>query len=325
MPTVLITSTSFGKRIKEPLEILQSKGYDLRLNDLGRPMTPPELIERLDGCEGCIAGLDRYTAEVFESTSQLQILARYGAGVDRVDLDAAARSGVVVTNTPAANADSVADLAVGLMLAVARGIPAADRGVRDGQWPRMYGQSLSGKTVGLVGLGQIGLRVSQRVQGFGCTVLAHDPFAPPLVTLAAGVQMAKLDELLAAADFVSLHLPASAETAGMFDAEKFAQMKPTAVLVNTARAEVVEQAALIDAVRSGVIAGAGLDVHAEEPPDAGQFAGIDNIVLTPHIGGYTEEALRNMAMGSVVNLCAWFDGEEPPNVVVKPQPQDVRS
>jgi D-3-phosphoglycerate dehydrogenase len=269
--------------------------------------------------------LDHYTADVFEATPQLQILARYGAGVDRVDLEAAARAGVVVTNTPAANADSVADLAVGLMLAVARRIPAADRGVREGQWPRMYGVSLSGKTIGLVGLGQIGIRVAQRVQGFGCTVLACDPFVSTLTALAAKVCLVQLDELLASADFVSLHLPAGAETVGMFDAEKFGKMKRTAILVNTARAEVVEQAALVDALRNGKIAGAGLDAHLEEPPDTSQYEGMDNVVLTPHIGGYTEEALRNMAMGSVVNLCAWFDGEEPPNIVVKPQPADPGS
>jgi len=316
VPKILITSTSFGKRIKAPLEVLQAKDYELRFNDLGRPLQPEELIERLARCEGCIAGLDYFTADVFEAVPGLRVVARYGAGVDRVDLDAAVRAGVTVTNTPTANSDSVADLAVGLMLAVARTIPLADRTVRGGQWKNMYGMSLAGKTVGLVGYGRIGSRVAQRVKGFDCPVIVHDPFLDAEVARRDGVKLVALEELLATADFISLHLPVTEATQGMIGAAQLAQMKPKAILINTARGEVVDQDALLAAVREGRIGGAGLDAHAEEPPNAALFEGLDNIVLTPHMGGYTEEALYNMAMGSVDNLCAFFEGEEPPNVVV---------
>ncbi len=315
MPTVLINSTSFGKKIKAPLETLQSKGYELRFNDLGRPLVPEELIERLAGCDGCIAGLDHFTAEVFQRSPQLRIVARYGAGVDRVDLAAAAAAGVVVTNTPTANSDSVADLAVALMLAVARKIPAAHRLVCEGRWENMYGVSLAEKTVGLIGFGRIGRRVADRVRGFRCRVLAVDPLLDPQAAEEAAVESVTLEELLAAADFISLHLPTNDQTRGCFGTEQFRRMKRSAILVNTARGELVDRDALIEALRSGEIRGAGLDAHAEEPPDPKLFDGLDNVVLTPHMGAYTEDALINMATGSVENLCALFEGREPPDVV----------
>ncbi len=320
MPKILITSTSFGKKYKPPLETLRSKGYELKLNDLGRPMQPDELIERLADCDGCIAGLDHYTAEVFRASEQLRIIARYGAGVDRVDLAAAAAAGVTVTNTPTANSDSVADLAVALMLAVARKIPAAHRSVCAGEWKNMYGVSLAGKTVGLIGFGRIGRRVADRVRGFRCDVLVFDPFVEPAAVEQAGARAVSLDELLASSDFISLHMPASDETARFLNAGRFAQIKPSAILVNTSRGEVIDQSALIDALRSGHLGGAGLDAHAEEPPDVQAYEGLENVVLTPHMGAYTEDALINMATGSVENLCVFFEGREPPNVVVEPSP-----
>ena len=317
MPTVLITSTSFGKRVKEPLELLESKGYELKFNDLGRPLVPEELIGRLAGCDGCIAGLDHFTAEVIRAAGKLRIIARYGAGVDRIDLEAAATAGVAVTNTPVANSDSVADLSVGLMLAVARAIPAADRTVRQGKWRNMYGASLFEKTVGLIGLGRIGGRVARRLGGFSCRVLVHDPLVSAETAEAAGVELVSLDELFRSADFVSLHLPANRQTRGLIGAEQFRQMKPSAILINTSRGELVDQDALLAALRGGRIGGAGLDAHAQEPPEAALFEGLDNVVLTPHMGAYTQEALVNMATGAVENLCAFFEGRKPPDLVVE--------
>ncbi|HYW78659.1 MAG TPA: phosphoglycerate dehydrogenase [Thermoguttaceae bacterium] len=315
MPKVLITSTSFGKKIKTPLETLQSKGYDLKLNDLGRPLTPEELVERLADCDGCIAGLDYFTADVIKAAPKLRIIARYGAGVDRVDLQAAAAAGVVVTNTPVANSDSVADLAVGLMLAVARKIPAAHQSVCQGQWQNMYGVSLAEKTVGLIGFGRIGSRVARRVQGFGCRVIIYDPYLDPSTANQAGAELVSLDELFAEADFLSLHLPVTDQTRGFLGAEQFAQMKSSAILINTARGELVDGDALLQALRGGTIRGAGLDAHTKEPPDPTDYEGLDNVVLTPHMGAYTEDALINMADGSVENLCAFFEDRTPPNVV----------
>jgi len=317
MPKILITSTSFGKKVKEPLETLENKGYDLKFNDVGRPLLAEELIERVADCDGCIAGLDYFTAEVFAACDKLRIVSRYGSGVDRVDLKAAAEAGVTVTNTPVANSDSVADLAIGLMLAVARKIPAADRSVRDGKWENMYGVSLSGKTVGLVGFGRIGRRVGDRAKGFDCRVLAYDPFVDADAMSEAGAESKTLDEVLAESDFISLHLPANDETRAMINAEKFALMKPTAIVVNTARGETVDQDALLAALREDRIGGAGLDAHSVEPPEPALFQSMDNVVLTPHMGAYTRESLVNMATGAVENLCDFFEGKTPAHVVVK--------
>ena len=315
MPTVLITSTSFGKKYKPPLELLESKGYELKFNDLRRPLVPEELIQRLAGCDGCIAGLDHFTAEVIEASPRLRIIARYGAGVDRVDLAAAAEAGIVVTNTPTANSDSVADLAVALMLAVARKIPFADRSVREGKWKNMYGVSLAEKTVGLIGFGRIGRRVADRVRGFRCRVIVFDPMVDSAAITNAGAEGVSLEQLFSSADFISLHLPANEQTRGFLAAEQFRRMKSSAIVVNTARGELIDRDALLEALRRGEIRGAGLDTHAEEPPDPKLFDGLDNIVLTPHTGAYTEDALINMATGSVENLCAFFEGREPPDLV----------
>ncbi|MGL4944393.1 MAG: NAD(P)-dependent oxidoreductase, partial [Thermoguttaceae bacterium] len=164
MTKILITSTSFAKNDKSPLELLQSRGYTIVWNESGKPLAADALVEKLAGCEGVIAGLDYFTAEVFQRVSCLKVVSRYGVGVDRVDLDAAKAAGVVVTNTPTANSDSVADLAVGLMLAVARHIVEGHNQAMNGEWPKLFGVSLSGKVVGLVGLGRIGARVATRLR-----------------------------------------------------------------------------------------------------------------------------------------------------------------
>ncbi|MGL6193504.1 MAG: phosphoglycerate dehydrogenase [Thermoguttaceae bacterium] len=314
---ILITSTSFGKQNPQPLDLLKSKGYEIIWNELGRPLQESELIMLLEGCDGVIAGLDHFTAPVLESVaSKLKVLARYGVGVDRVDLDAAKQCGIVVTNTPTANSDSVADLAVGLMLAVARHIPAGHNATMRGEWPKLFGVTLFGKTVGLVGFGRIGRRVAERVRGFRCPVLVYDPMIDAKTASDAGVEkIESLDELLRRSDFVSLHLPATPETTHLINAERLAVMKHTAIIVNTSRGEIVDEAALLEAVQEHKIGGAGLDAYENEPPEIGKFEGIPNLVLTPHIGAYTSEALNAMGMDSAENLIAVLEGREPKNIV----------
>lgn len=309
---ILITSTSFGKKDPAPIRLLESKGYEIVWNETGKPLAAGELAARLEGCAGVIAGLDYFTTEVFETVRGLKVVARYGVGFDRVDLDAAKKAGVVVTNTPTANSDSVADLAVGLMLAVARKIPEAHRLTISGEWPKPFGVSLFQKTVGLVGLGRIGGRVARRVLGFDCEVLVFDPFLDR--ESAAGFGCRKVDsleELLKAADFVSLHSPAGPATNRMINRDTLALMKPTAILVNTARGELVDEDALLAALKEGTILGAGLDAHAQEPPDVAKYENVPNLVLSPHMGAYTTEALYNMAMDSANDLVAVLEGREP--------------
>jgi D-3-phosphoglycerate dehydrogenase len=309
--TVLITSTSFGKKVKLPLEMLQLKGCEIKFNDLGRPLKESELIEQLDGIDGCIAGLDDFTANVIRSCPRLKVISRYGSGLNNVDLAAAQECGVVVTNTPDANSDAVADLAVGLMLAVARKIVIGDQVVRQGRWDKLYGCSLSEKNVGIVGFGRIGRRVAERVKGFRCSVTVYDPFLDRYTAQRAKVELQNLDELLKTSDFISLHLPFTDDTRNLIGTSELEMMKPSAILINTSRGEIVDQDALLLALRSERLAGAGLDAYATEPPTSSLFDGLNNIVLTPHMGAYTDEALLKMGMDSVENLCDVFEGRRP--------------
>jgi len=312
MTKILITSRSFGQKDKTPLELLQSKGYEITWNESGKPLAASDLIEKLEGCTGVIAGLDYFTAEVFDKVSGLKVVARYGVGFDRVDLEAAKKKGVIVTNTPTANSDSVADLAVGLMLAVARHIVEAHRQTMEGGWPKLFGVSLFQKTVGLVGLGRIGVRVAQRVKGFDCRTLVYDPFVDAETASQYGChKVDTLETLLAESDFVSLHSPASPETNQMINRQTLSLMKPTAILVNTARGELINEDDLLDALTNKVIGGAGLDTFAQEPPQIDKYKDIPNLVITPHSGAYTTEALYNMAMDSTNDLITVLEGREP--------------
>jgi len=312
MTKILITSTSFGQKDKTPLELLQSKGYEIAWNETGKPLAAADLIGYLDGCAGVIAGLDYFTAEVFEKTNGLQVVARYGVGFDRVDLEAAKKKGVIVTNTPTANSDSVADLTVGLMLAAARHLIEAHRQTMEGGWPKLFGVSLFQKTVGLIGLGRIGARVAQRVRGFDCRTLVYDPHVDTETIAMYGChKVDSLETLLKESDFVSLHSPASPATNQMINRQTLALMKPTAILVNTARGELINEADLFDALKNKVIGGAGLDAHAVEPPQVEHYQNVPNLIISPHMGAYTTEALYNMAMDSTNDLIAVLEGRDP--------------
>jgi D-3-phosphoglycerate dehydrogenase / 2-oxoglutarate reductase len=271
--------------------------------------------------DGWIAGVEPIDRSVIEHAPRLKVIARYGVGVDNVDLVAAAERGIVVTNTPGANAGAVAELVIGLLLSLARGIPAADRAVRAGRWIASGGVALEGKALGLLGFGAIGRAVAPRARALGCRVLVYDP-APAAATAARklDVEQASQAELLAASDFVSLHLPVLPETRGMVDAAFLAAMKPGAYLVNAARGELVNEVALLEALRTGHLAGAALDALAQEPPPPGFPLGeLDNVVLTPHLGAHTDRAVRTMGRRAMENCLAVLRGEQPPDPVVPKQ------
>jgi phosphoglycerate dehydrogenase-like enzyme len=228
-----------------------------------------------------------------------------------VDLVAATCLGIVVTNTPGMVVDTVADLAFALMLAVARRVVEADAWVRTGRWQEFFGSLVWGKTLGLVGVGAIGLAVARRAAGFNMTVLGHDP-APRPEAASAGVRFVALEELLREADFVSLHAPLTEATRRIIGAEALALMKPTAVLINTSRGGLVDQAALYAALASGRIAGAGLDVFAPEPPDPSDpLLALPNCVFTPHCGYDARETIALVNLQVADNLIATFAGDRP--------------
>ena len=231
-------------------------------------------------------------ARLLDAAPQLRIVARAGTGVDNVDVAAASARGVLVVNAPGANSISVAEHALALMLALARLVPAADRAMKDGRWDkkRFVGNELRGKTLGVAGLGRIGQEVAQRARPFGMKIVAHDPYISAEVAAGLGVELLTLDALCETSDYITLHLPLTAETRHVFDDARFSRCKPGLRLVNTARGELIDEAALRRAIDSGIVEGAGLDVFEQEPPKDWSLAQLPQVVATPHIAASTEEA-----------------------------------
>jgi D-3-phosphoglycerate dehydrogenase len=252
-----------------------------------------ELERELRDADGLIVrSAVKVTPELLDRAPQLKVVGRAGIGVDNVNLDAATRKGVVVMNTPGGSAVSVAELTIALMVALARKLPAADSSTRAGKWEKksLQGSELSGKTLGIIGLGRIGLEVARRARAFEMEIVAFDPFVSTVLAREAGARMTDFDELLAQADYISLHLSLTPETEKIVNAESLARMKRGVRLINCARGELVDEAALTDALKSGQVAGAALDVFAKEPPGALALFSLPNVIATPHIAGSTDEA-----------------------------------
>ena len=269
------------------IEILRQPGWEVVIPAKGALETELATADAL-----VVRSATRVTAPLLEQTVRLRVVGRAGVGVDNIDLDAATRRGVLVMSTPGGNAVSVAEHTFALLLAIARNVPRLDAAIRAGRWEKASaaGVELRGKTLGLIGLGRIGSEVARRAHGFEMRVLAYDPYISEQAAQEANVELAPLADLLAQSDFVSLHTALSAATEKLINARTLAQMKRGARLVNAARGELVDEAALADALRSGHLAGAALDVFAVEPPRDSPLIGLPNLIATPHVAGSTEEA-----------------------------------
>ena len=248
-----------------------------------------------------IRSATKMDAEAVAAAKQLKVIARAGVGLDNVDVPAATQAGVMVVNAPTSNIVSAAELAIGLLLAAARHISPAHAALRGGEWKRSRytGVELFEKTVGIVGLGRIGVLVAQRLSAFGVTLIAYDPYVQPGRAAQIGVRLVGLDELLRESDFISVHLPKTPETVGLIGDEQFSLTKPTAVIVNAARGGIVDEAALARALADGRIGAAGLDVFAKEPCTDSPLFGLDNVVATPHLGASTDEAQESVGVAGV--------------------------
>jgi len=309
---LLVTPTSYAKHDPRLKTDLESVVAEVIYNPTGKPLDSGEVARLLPGIDGYIAGLDTIDRAALQSADRLKVIARYGTGVDNVDLEAARKKGVTVTNTPGANAVSVAELALALLLALARQIPEAAAAAHEGQWPRLAGTSLEGKTVGIIGLGAIGKQLARRLEGFDCRIVAHDPRADTEFAQLHHVELGALDEVLGQADFVSLSLPLTPETRSIVDSEFLAAMKPGAYLVNTARGEVVDENALFEALRSGHLRGAALDAFSAEPPDPNHpLLSLPQVIATPHLGAQTDGATNNMGWMALRDCLAVLRGDEP--------------
>lgn len=254
----------------------------------------------------------KVTRELIEASPNLQIIGRAGAGLDNIDTDAASESGIVVSYTPSENSVSVAELVLGFMLTAVRRIPAAWLHTRSGEWKRMQfvGGELFGKTLGIVGVGRIGRLVAERARAFGMTIIAHDEFIDPASPFIdeLGAKLVSLDALLRQSDFVSVHVPLTPETRNCFSSGAFEKMKSSAWFINASRGEVVDESALLRALNEKQIAGAALDVRAQEPPENNEFGKLANVILTPHIGAFTHEAQERVVAAVCSDVVAVLAG-----------------
>jgi D-3-phosphoglycerate dehydrogenase len=271
----------------------------------------------LTGVHGFIAGLDTIDRTALSAADQLKVIARYGVGIDAVDLEAAKEKNIIVTNTPGANSGSVAELTIGLIISLLRNIPKAVHATKSGEWSRMNGVSLDGKVVGLVGFGEIGKQVAQKLVGFNCRVVAFDPIADREFADKLDVELLSLDEVIRTSDLLSLHCPVTEETREMVDSNLLEKMKDGSYLINTARGELVNERALFAALQSGKLSGTALDVFSNQPPDAeNPLLGLPQVVATPHMGSHTDGATNAMGWRALNDCLAVLRGEEPQYRVV---------
>ncbi|HEX5385959.1 MAG TPA: D-glycerate dehydrogenase [Gemmatimonadales bacterium] len=312
-PVVVVT-----RHLPGAVEEALTREFDARLNPEDRPLSSADLADALRGADALLPTVtDKLTAEVLAADPlRTRLIANYGVGFNNIDVQAAKARGIAVSNTPDVLTDATADLAMTLLLMTARRAGEGEREVRSGRWTgwrptHLQGRMVTGKTLGLIGMGRIARAVARRAHhGFGMRVLFTDPYPPSDAEAAAlGAQRrATVEDVLAEADFVSLHCPATPETRHLMNAARFARMQRGAYLINTARGDVVDEAALVDALRAGIIAGAGLDVFEREPQVTPALLTMENVVLLPHLGSATEETRVAMGMRAFENLRLFFSG-----------------
>lgn len=309
---VLVTPTSFGRDDVRLIDKLNESVGKVTYNTSGKPLSSAELRALLADVDGFIAGLDLIDAAALEAADQLRVIARYGIGVSNVDLEAARTRGIVVTNTPGANAKSVAELTIALILNLLRPVINAAQDTRQGGWMRTSGRSLEGMTVGLIGLGAIGREVARRLQGFDCLILAYDVRHDADFLARYSVTATSMEDLLARADIVSLHVPVLDSTRQMVNADFLARMKPASYLVNTARGELIDEAALLAALQAGHVRGAALDAFQTEPPGKDHpLLAHPNVIATPHMGAHTDGATAAMGWMALEDCLSVLKGEAP--------------
>ncbi len=292
-------------RIKTDLEKMELTVDAIVSSD--KPVPKSVILDHVADAEIYIMGVERVDSEILDRAVKLRYIPKHGAGLDNLDLPELASRGIPATYCPAQNSGAVADHALGLILSLARSIPQAHTFVKAGGWQLFMGNELAGKTLGIVGFGAIGRSVAARASAFGMRVIANDAFWNAGEAERLGAERVEIDELAAAADFITIHVPLTPETHHLFGPERLAAMKSTACIINTARGDVIDEPALIDALRAGRIRGAALDVFHSEPP-ARALTDLDNIILTPHIGGSTYECAQRLGEITVENVRNYLEG-----------------
>lgn len=318
MPTVLNCQGMLYQRPGAWSQILENAGFEVRYpTPGGRMLTAAELIANLGDVDATIASSEPYNGAVFDAAPRLRVIARTGVGYDAIDVAEATRRGVMIGVTPGANRDAVAEHAFAMLLALVKNVVANHTQLIAGGFTRIPTDSLRGKTLGIVGFGNIGRAMERRARAFDMNVLAADPCLPP-GTSDAGTRIVSLETLLSEADFVSLHAPLVAETQQLIRAETIARMKDGAILINAARGKLVDEHALAEALRSGKIAGAGLDVFEREPPIGSPLLTAPNVLLSPHLAGVDRQAIEDMAAMAAQTIVDVFAGRTPAERIVNP-------
>jgi len=314
---ILITPRSFASFSDKPLKMLTERGYEIKRNNTGRPYKKEEMLNLVSDIDGIIIGIDELSAEIIEKANKLKVISKYGTGLDNIDINRATEKNITVTNTPTANVDAVADLTFGLILSLARRIPEADKKTKSGKWEKIIGKSVWEKTLGIIGLGKIGRQVVKRAQGFKMNVLVYDLVKDEKFAQIYNIKYVNLEELLQKSDYITIHIPLNDATRGMISYEELEKIKESAFLINTSRGGIVDEEALYNALRNNKLRGAALDVYNNEPPRKSPLKELDNVILTPHIAAYTEEAIENMSIQAAQNLIDVLEGRKPKNRVQK--------
>jgi glyoxylate reductase len=320
-PRVVVT-----RRLLPETEARLGELFDVALNPDDVPMSHGAIVEAMQSCDVLVPTVtDRIDgAMIAEADGRLGLIANFGAGVDHIDLAAARARKIIVTNTPSVFTDDTADMAMGLIISVPRRLPEGGRMLLAGEWTgwgpsNFLGHSLGGKRLAIVGMGRIGQAVAHRARGFSLEVVYHNRHRlPPAIENMLGARYEPdLDRLIAEADIVTLHCPASTGTHHLLDARRIASMKPTACVINTARGDIIDEEALVDALESGRLAGAGLDVYAREPAIDPRLLALPNVILMPHLGSATVEGRGAAGLRLIANIRFWIDGHRPPDQVLE--------
>lgn len=320
MPKVLIAPAPLADLQGAFLDTLRAAGFEPVYPLRKAQMTEADLLERLQGVEASLAGSEPYSPRVLAAHPQLRVIARAGVGYDAVDLAAANAAGIAVTIAPNTNQDAVAEHTFALMLALAKRLISQHGGTVAGKWPRQANLPLRGRTLGIAGLGRIGKAVALRGACFGMKLIAHEPFPDREFVSRHGITLMDMDDLFRESDYLSLHLPLFATSRQVVNARSLAMMKPTAFLINTARGGLVHEPDLLAALKSGKIAGAGLDVFEEEPPPADHpLLHLDNVVVTPHAAGVDLQSRDDMALSAAQAIVDLHGGNWPEEKVVNPE------
>ncbi|MCZ7401439.1 MAG: phosphoglycerate dehydrogenase [Candidatus Methanoperedens sp.] len=298
---ILISSASFGKINRDPMEILEQNGYKPVLNPYGRKLEFEEFEGLIKDAVGLIAGTEKITADLLKKAPKLKVISRYGVGLDNIDLEAAKKLGVIVRSTPEAPSQAVAELTLALMLNLCRRVNEADRNLRKNNWSQLMGKLLYDKTLGIIGLGRIGKKVVKLLQPFEMKVYAYEPYPDHDYISLNKITLAPLDEVLSHSDVVSLHLPLSDKTIHIIGKKELSLMKKEAIIINTSRGGLIDEGALVEALRNGLINGAAIDTFEKEPYK-GPLTEFDNVVLTSHMGSSAVETRKQMELETVNNL-----------------------